>query len=92
MASELFNELKARLSLSGLNIDSWTYKCYSRASVGIFWAAAVCSVASSLIGSAIECKGDIDAILHRKYTMVTIALHLMTIQKIKLLIITFGFH
>ena len=61
MASELFNELKARLSLSGLNIDSWTYKCYSRASVGIFWAAAVCSVASSLIGSAIECKGDIDA-------------------------------
>ena len=60
MASDLFNELKARLSLSGLNIDNWTYKCYSRASVGIFWAAAVCSVASSLIGSPMECK-DVDA-------------------------------
>lgn len=61
MASALFSDLTNRLSLSGLDIDNWTYKCYSRVSVGIFWVAAACSVASSYTGSAIECKGGIDS-------------------------------
>ena len=61
MASALFSDLASRLSLSGVDIDNWTYKCYSRVSVGIFWVAAACSVASSYTGSAIECKGGVDS-------------------------------
>ena len=59
MASDLFKELTSRLSLEGVDIDNWTFKFYSRASVGIFLVAATISIASAYTGSPIQCKGDV---------------------------------
>ena len=59
MASGIFKELTSRLSLDGIDIDNWTFKCYGRASMGIFLVAAAMSIASSYTGSPIQCKGDV---------------------------------
>ena len=59
MASDLFKELTSRLSLEGVDIDNWTFKFYSRASVGIFLVAATISIASAYTGSPIECHGEV---------------------------------
>ena len=55
MASALIAELTSRFSLDGVDIDNWTFKFYSRVTVGIFMMAAAASTASSYGGDAIKC-------------------------------------
>ena len=59
MASEIFKALSTHFSLSGIDTDNWTFKLFSKVSVGIFMAASVASIASKYTGGAIECtKSD----------------------------------
>ena len=59
MASSLFKEIADRLSFNGaVDVDNWTFKFFSRVSVGLFLAASAASVTTSFVGSPIECKGD----------------------------------
>ena len=55
MASALIGELTKRFSLDGVDIDNWTFKFYSRVTVGIFMMAAAASTASSYGGESIKC-------------------------------------
>ena len=55
MASALFDELKSRFSLDGIDIDNWSFKFFSRVSVGIFMMASAASIASQYGGDAIKC-------------------------------------
>lgn len=59
MASALFDELKSRFSLDGVDIDNWSFKFFSRVSVGIFMMASAASIAGQHFGDAIKChNGD----------------------------------
>ena len=55
MASDLIEKLTSRLSLDEIDIDNWTFKIYSRLTVGIFMMAAAASAATSYGGDAIKC-------------------------------------
>ena len=55
MASALIEKLTSRLSLDAIDIDNWTFKIYSRVTVGIFMMAAAASTATSYGGDAIKC-------------------------------------
>ena len=57
MASALFSELAGRFSLEGIDIDNWTFKFYSRVSVGILLVASAASVCATYGGDPITCKG-----------------------------------
>jgi len=58
MASAIFADLAKRFSLEGIDIDTWVFKFYSRATVGIFMVAVAASVADAYGGGkTIECEG-----------------------------------
>ena len=54
--ANLFAGLKESLTFDGPDIDTWVYKFYSRATVGIFFSAAAACVFSEIVGTAIKCK------------------------------------
>ena len=57
MAIDLFKEASKYFSLEAVDIDNWSFKLFSKVTVGIFVASAMFSAASSYSGKAISCKG-----------------------------------
>ena len=58
MAAQLFGLLTSTLSFEGVDIDNWTFKLYSKASVGIFFLGAALSTLNEYTGGAITCRGS----------------------------------
>ena len=60
MASDLFKEASKYFSLEAIDTNNWSFKLFSKVTVGIFVASAVISAASSYSGVPIVCKDDND--------------------------------
>ena len=60
MPSDLFKALRERLTWDEIDIDNWTFKLFSKVSVGIFVVAGLASIAAEYTGGAIICKGGDD--------------------------------
>ena len=58
MASDLFKEASKYFSLEAIDTNNWSFKLFSKVTVGIFVASAVISAASSYSGDPIVCKED----------------------------------
>ena len=56
--ADLFSEFKKYFTLNNVDIDNWTFKLFSKASVAIFLLASAACMATTYFGDAIDCTED----------------------------------
>ena len=63
----LFIDLAGYFKLEAVDIDNWTFKLYSKATVGLFVFSSVISVATGYFGDPIKCLHKEDKSYEESY-------------------------